>query len=253
MEISLRGNLDERDFGFYYFAEAPDTARPNPRYKKKFEAIAGNRYIFFLMQERGCLRSIGDVGEYSIRVASGAHPGYSAPASDLVRGMADVLLKKGEGADLDAFAHRLRSSVELINRWGSSRIYSIQLLKSLLVESEPLRRVACQTLVDLYTGQYGCLDQIRDDPEESSDARQWATTAAEQAARWERQLIDNLEDPANLQFGKLPHPDSRISVREELESLLSSPNTRVRGEACVALRRFYPHESKECDAAMKRD
>jgi hypothetical protein len=129
LENVLKGTIEQPEFTFYYFGQ--NSARGwNPFYKILFRAEPAKRYIFFLVRENGVLRSIGDVGEYFIEVRSGAHPGYIPPdlkdgwidQADLGHAVADVLLKKGDGADSSnptAFAFYLWKSVNLANRWGS--------------------------------------------------------------------------------------------------------------------------------------
>jgi hypothetical protein len=83
LENSLRGDITGPALTFYYFANGkyPDS-KPNPRYKQLFEAVPGYRYLLFLTSERDVLRSIGDVGSYSIRIATGTHPHISGEIED---------------------------------------------------------------------------------------------------------------------------------------------------------------------------
>src|SRR6266852_7845789 len=97
LENSLRGPKPADQFKFYYFADAKlPGAIPNPLHRKMFEASPGKRYLLFLCQERNVLRSIGDVGAYSIPVLSGVHSSYEAAQEDpfstgLGRAIADIL------------------------------------------------------------------------------------------------------------------------------------------------------------------
>jgi hypothetical protein len=191
---------------------------------------------FFLSVEKGVLRSIGDVGEYSVRVLSGAHPDYKAP-SNLGVAVADILLTKGIGFDAERFAKTLRPSNYLADRWGS-RLHNIQLLRLLVTEPEPVGSAARQELVTNYNGQYDCLYRIRDDTGEPEAVREQARSLlAKQTAR-DAHLLESLKDPAHLWY------DSR--QLEELKSVLAAPNPMIRKAACGAMRRYYPHDHEAC-------
>jgi hypothetical protein len=191
------------------------------------------------------LRSIGDVGDYSIRVESGRHPEFVKPSDDLGRAVADILLKKGVDSNIEFFPRSLWAAVRLANSWGS-RLYNMRLLRDLLVEPEPVRKAACSALVELFYEQYECLSGIRDDPEEPDSNKDYARYMLEREEQRRAGLIQQLRDPADLRFTKMEEPDSREGIFEELQGLLFSPNIDVRKSACTALKRYYPHEKTQC-------
>ena len=252
LENTLRGKIDGPEFSFYYYGQ--HSARGwNPFYSVLFRAEPAKRYIFFLVRENGVLRSIGDVGEYCIEVWSGAHPAYISPAvkdgwidqAELGRAVADILLKKGEGAattNAKAFAFYIQSSVNLANRWGSLG-YNIRLLRDLLSEPEPFRESACRALVKYYDSQYDCLYQLRDDTSKAPETREYARTELEHQKNKDVQIIENLRDPASLVLPAIGESRDRRVIFEELESLRSSPNDEIRKGACIAIRRYYPNET----------
>jgi hypothetical protein len=244
VEVAIRGDVGA-ELEFYYFVQADDSPGNNPRYRLMFEAEPGRRYIFFLCREGAALRSVGDVGEYSLKIFSGAHRNYRPPAKDAATAVQDILLKRGEGSDPAALVYGLQFSVVAANRWGS-RLHAIQLLRELLAEPEPVRSAACDQLVFWYSGQYSCLYRIRDDPAEPEAARDHARAALAKQGPKDARLIEMLRDPAGLDFPVIGRADSRRAVLEELESLLDSPNALVREEACVALARYYPYETNLC-------
>ena len=129
LENRLRGQLPDGEFEFYYFADSKGT---NPRYKVLYSADSGGRYIFFLNFENHSLRSIGDVGEYSIEVFSGIHSEIG-DGEDLGRTVAKILFSRGEGFDPEAFGRELLSYISLADSWGSP-IYNVELLRGLLSE-----------------------------------------------------------------------------------------------------------------------
>ena len=238
-------NLALPEVTFYYFDQDFYSPQPNPNYKWTLEAKPRERYIFFLSVEKGVLRSIGDVGEYSVRVLSGAHPDYKVP-SNLGIAVADILLTKDAGFDAERFAKTLDRSINLADRWGS-RLHNIQLLRVLVTESEPVRSAACYELVTYYNGQYDCLYRIRDDTQEPEAVREQARSLLGKQTARDARLLEVLKDPAHLSY--LPvigMTDSRRQVLEELQSLLAATNPGVRESACGTLRRYYPHDHEAC-------
>jgi hypothetical protein len=234
-------NLALPELTFYYFDQDFYSPEPNPDYKQMFQAEPGERYIVFLSVENGVLRSVGDVGEYSVRVLSGAHPDYKVP-SNLGIAVADILLTKGAGFDAERFAKTLHRSKNLADRWGS-RLHNIQLLRVLVTEPEPVRSAACYELVTYYNGQYDCLYRIRDDTQEPEAVREQARGLLAKQNVWDARLLEVLKDPAHL--SSLPiigTTNRRQVVLDELKSLLATPNPKVRKAACEALRRYYPHD-----------
>jgi hypothetical protein len=257
LENSLRTTQTiSNAFDFYYFG-MHSRSDWNPRYKTLFQALPGKRYIFFLSAEGNVLRSVGDVGEYSILISSGSHPGYSPPTErersgntlpgpeGLGRSIADILLREGGQVDVSAFSSSLFGSAIICNHWGS-RYYDSQLLRALTNKPEPIRRAPCRVLTELFNSQYDCLFEIKNDANESAELRDWATRALENAARQDNELIRQLEDPASIESLNIDFPDSRNHIFEELQTLLRSPNEIIRTRACIALNRYFPHQAVPC-------
>ena len=219
LENLLRGQIDGSDgseFTFYYFA---DTEFPY-FYKRQFSASRGRRYIFFLNNENGVLRSIGDAGPYSLEVLSGTHPAYRA-GENLGAAVADILFKLGTDYDAKTLAGELSyaylyTQLAVADLWGS-RIHNTQLIRVLLGEPEPIRGRACQVLAARYEGQYDCLYKLRDDPNEPRDIREDARTRLLQLESSEKALVERLRDPARLEFPGIGEPDSRKRILEELQ------------------------------------
>ena len=208
LEIQLKGHPIGEEFTFYYFAQDPNSPQPNPIYNKLFAAKAGGRYLFFFSEENGALRAIGDVGEYSIPVQSGQHPGYKAP-SELGRAAADILLSRGEGANDEAFAHNILLDAPLLDKWGS-RLYNSQLLRRLTFQAEPVRMAACRELAENYNSQYDCLYRLRDDTNESTQIREEADALLVKQARRDELILATVLD---LTFPIIGQPDSRRRIR----------------------------------------
>lgn len=247
LENSLRGQIDGVEVSFYYFA---DTEFPH-FYQRQFDASPGRRYIFFLNNENGVLRSIGDAGPYSLEVLTGAHPGYRA-GENLGLAIADILFTLGADYDSTTLAKDLSyayldARLGVADLWGS-RLHNIQLIRGLLGEPEPIRSRACLVLAARYEGQYDCLYALMRDPNESSEVREKARTNLLQIEASEKALVERLRDPAILEFPGIGAPDSRKQILEELQSELGSPNSNVRRGACIALHRYYPHAEIACSA-----
>ena len=189
LETTIRGSTGQREFTFYYFVQSIRSPQAETRSTSRCSRlIQDERYIFFLSVENGFLRSIGDVGEYSLHVLSGLHSDYRAPAN-LGIAVADILLSRGERSKSQLVAKALHSSRVLVDRWGS-RLHNIQLLRELVAEPEPVRSAACHEIVRYYNGQYDCLYRIRDDPAEPDEERRKAEVLLAEQAKVDARLIE---------------------------------------------------------------
>ncbi|MEO8132001.1 MAG: hypothetical protein ABI822_33205 [Bryobacteraceae bacterium] len=245
LENLLKGRTPGPEFSFYYFADARlPKASPNPIHRILFEAKPGRRYIFFLSQEGQVLRSIGDVGDFTIPVFSGAHPGAAdlngnPDPAQLAGRIADILLVSGTGFDAREFARNIVYARLAADRVGS-REYTAHLLRDLLSQTEPLRSAACYELVHSFYGQYQCLTNLSNDVSLDSGARERASRALEDEKRKELRLKEQLREPATLGFGKMLRPDSRIANLEELKIMLSAPDPEIHRLVCRAIQRYFP-------------
>jgi hypothetical protein len=247
LENTLRGDGPRDEFSFYYFADAKlPGAIPNPVHRLLFEAMPGRRYLLFLCREQDVFRSVGDVGDYTIPVFSGAHPLYKPPddgpySTGLCRAIADILLTPGEGFDPNKFAQNIAYARLTSDQLGS-RLYTVNLLLRILVQREPLRSAACFELAHSYYGHYSCLAELNADPTLAPGVRKHAADVLEEQLESDRALKQALHDPATLDFGKLLRPDSRQAILEELQLILADPDPEVRALACGALRRYFPYD-----------
>jgi len=248
-ENSLRGSLAGRELSFFYFADGKYAdAKPNPRYKRLFQATPGSRYIFFLTMELGVLRSIGDVGDYQIQVTTGTHSGGFS--GDIGTQISEILLIPGGGTDLRGMTQNLPDYAGIADVWGT-RPHTVELLRQLLSHGEPLRSAACGTLVLRYRGQGDCVADLAADASESAETRQRALGELKQQNIERRLLIDDLEDPAHLAYVDFGG-DSRRRLREELQTLLFARDPLLRQRTCTALKRFYPYNAEpKCSETMK--
>jgi hypothetical protein len=251
LENALKGNLEGTELTFFYFGgtgypETTPTRYPpaNNRLKRSFRADPGSQYLFFLMRDKGTLRSIGDVGDYSIPVLTGVRPERSMESEDLGRRVSRILLSPGDGADLNGLAKSLLTYSNIADTWGS-RPFSVQLLRELIPLGEPVRSQACGVLVEHYEGQYDCLEAIAKDSNETLENRQEALRELQEKAVRRRILLDELKDPAQLGAS-----DSLRKMREEYETLLFSSDPVIHDRTCTALRRYFPRDAEpKCSQA----
>jgi hypothetical protein len=238
-ENSLNGGLTGRELRFFYFADGkyPDS-KPNPSDKRLFQAEPGSRYLFFLKYERGVLRSIGDVGNYSVLVTTGVHPEGWAKETDVGTLISEILLSPGNGANPGLMVKKLHEYRWRADYWGS-RPLTVRLLRHLTTLPEPLRAAACGELVANYMGQDDCLRTIAADPNESPELRQDALREMKAREPTRLRFFDSLKDPASMEYLNWGG-DSLRRMREEFETVLLGTDPVLHARACTALKRYFP-------------
>jgi len=254
-ENSLKGGLTEPELRFFYFADGRyPGSKPNPHYARLFSAKPGARYLFFLTHDRSVLRSLGDVGDYSILVSTGTRPEASTKGMDIGPLVSEVLLTPGDGADLNLLAKQLFSYSRIADLWGS-RLLTAKLLRHLTSLPEPMRLDACGVLVVSYLGQDDCLQTIAHDADESPQNRQEALRelkGLQEKTVPRQRLLETLNDPAMPTYLSI-YDDSQHRIREELETILLGTDAALRERACTALKRYYPYDAEpECSGEKKR-
>jgi hypothetical protein len=251
-EVVFRGEVAE-EFTFYYFVPNRELSAPNPHYKSMFAAEPKRQYVFFLGNENGVLRSIGDVGAYSLRVRTGMHPNFHMPASNgatepsvVANAIADLVLTIGDEPDLPGLAYDLLSVPSLLDRWGS-RLHTFLLVRKLLIQPEPVRSAACALLAESYVADETCLHEIRDDIKTPSEIRQRMEELLTSFRHAPEDTLKKLKDSGGLALpGRVQPPDSRKELLDELRILLYDSYPPLREEACAAIQRHFPGE--ECMA-----
>jgi hypothetical protein len=250
----------ELDFLFF----ATELNAYNPFHKVPFQAVPGRRYLFALIRQGSGLRSIGDVGDYSVGVYSGFHPpttrvnGKSLSESsqaEIGNRISQILLQRGDGLDPAEFSLNLAKYI-LIAEALSSHLQTYNLLHTLLRDShEPsVQASACFELNRYFPGQYECLERLQYEERQDTQARLKARERLEEARRVDEELLKSLRDPAWLGTSNLLKPDSREQNYEQLQILLGHPKALFRNLACAALQRYYPHRpASACDARQTRN
>lgn len=148
-------------------------------------------------------------------------------------------------------AQKLSDYSKIADNWGS-RPLTVQLLRSLLSLTEPVRSTACGVLVESYRGQYDCLRAMAEDASESPQLRQWALAEWKQRIVERQLLLEDLKDPARLAYMDWAQ-DSRRRLREEFQTFLLPPDAILHARACAALKRYYPWDAEpRCSEATER-
>ena len=217
-----------------------------------YQVAPGNRCLFFLTRDGEILRSSGDVLDYTLRLRSGRHSQliFDHPA-DVGDTIAQLLLGLGTDYDSEGMARNLRFMASISDHLAT-RVRTVNLLERLTDKGgvpSDIVNSACLVLAEGYYGHYACLNQIRDSPSFSVEVRK---NAADLLAKHtaEMTILKQWLATYPLQaFSKAPFPDSLARTRQELELLLTCPDTVVRHLACSALRRNYPDpEPAKCNS-----
>ena len=245
VENVLRGGIVDRDVQFYYFGYANENHgyRGPPR----FHVSPGERRVFFLTRELGHLRSVGDVVDYTLFVASGSHAQFKQmPESSIGYSIASVMLSLGERYSSSEMGASLPLTCPVSDHL-TSRKNTVDLLKLLMQSPDKdLATSACLYLAANYGGQHRCLAEVLASSATDSIVRSQAERIAKDCWRRTEYLRRSLQRFPLQAFSDIPVPDSLQAIREELELLLDDPDEQIRGLACDALRRSYPEPEAAC-------
>jgi len=249
VENTLKGGTPLGHASFYFFEFAPSNVNGYsgpPRY----HLTPGERRIVFLANQSGRLRAVRDVLDYTIQVFSGEHEESSVQGRDIGESIANVLLTVGRNATSGAMA-RTMSEVSSVADQVTSRSHNVELLNALFSEKTDthLSASACFELTARYYGQYGCLAEILTDMKFAPDLRKKAGGLLVKARRDTIALKRSLSTYPLLAFTKAPRATDIGAVREELQMLLSDPDTSIRKAACAVLRLNYPESEIRCKVA----
>jgi hypothetical protein len=176
-ENVLKGEVGGPVFRYYYFAV--DTTHvysresaPGPIFAPTHRPQAGKRYVLFLKEDAGVLRSVGDVFDYSEQVLSGCHPDSERRfRSPVGAAIAEILLTPGIGHSacfLDG------QQIELSRYYLTSKAMTAELIEPFLHNPDAaVRACACQALAYyLYPGYEKCVFSILKDPQVDKATKQ---------------------------------------------------------------------------------
>lgn len=242
------GKALTNEFDFVYFGLSDERAY-NPYHRQLFRATAGERYLLLLIRQRNMIRSIGDVGNFTIPVYTGKHSTAAAAGLAATRiqraqdsfgaRISSLLLTIGSLPQPEDLARRLYQ-YRLISEGLGSRLQTFHLLRGLLTSEPDIRAAACFELNESFTGQSSCLKEIAADTRRDDGTRAKASTMFGRVQRLEQLRLGDLIDPAHLGFSPMMSPDSMSANYDELVILLGHPDARFRRSACAAIRRYYP-------------
>ncbi len=254
-ELQVRGSKTEaiaESFHFEYFA-AVDSRTPLAYARSLFQADVGHRYLFFLYRDESGLRSIGDVGDYSVRVYAGATRDVTPREKGDSEGLAHILLRVHDGANPSEFSAHLRESYSVAAQY-TSRLVLRRLLRELLAHSEGgIRREACLLLSDRFRGQEGCIRTEFIAAHKGDQDVSYYHELLRKAAASDERLANALTDPARLEF--FADLSGRLTrALEELVLLLDHPNSKIRVMACDAVQRYFPLSdwARSCNSVLRR-
>lgn len=228
----------EKTFIFTYYAIA-DRGAYQPYHKFFFQAEQRQRYIFMLIRQKGSLRSIGDVGNYTIPLYGGEHNLMIAPmardsANDFGKRIALFLLTLGPGYDAAKYAGYLHRYGPIAQAIGSS-LENFRMLKELENAAAPIKTSACFELNHYFWGQEACLRAIKDDPQQDESTRRIAADILDRAVEREKLLPGSLRDH-EVPFSAATEADGSY---QKLQILLEHPSAEIRQLACKTLRRDF--------------
>jgi len=255
VENIIRGKAVPSEITFYYFASSvvvPRNQDLNP----------GSRYIVFLRDESGILRTVTDLTSSEILVLSGAHEQSELPVTppsakvggdwneyDMSDAIAYVLFTPGVGCDSAALTERLIDTIERAGRLLSvPPEYLVALMRALRTNSDQrLRTEACSALLGEFRLQDACIDDAlrASDPEVQRMGGQLLARARSGEAKLLRDLG---EDPLGV---AIYYGDSR-DFKSALTRFATDQRTAVRRRACEILHVLYTTaELPQCDGVSK--
>lgn len=232
VELVIKGEMGKGAVQFYFFT---NTLSENGYTTIRYWLDSGYRYVVFLREDGGVLRTMVDVGEMELRVRSG-NPGSIHLPADSGMAVASVLLTPGR--DYEAgFPTNIGHTLAVIEPLAPPA-YLVSLLRALLAHpNRGVREQACLALSRTYPYRDACLNELLGSIDEPV-RRQAADMVASQR-RNEPQLLRALEeDPVSLSVSgnvkDLAGDLGLFSLDHDLE---------VRTLACRALTRLFPRTS----------
>lgn len=212
-----------------------------------FRPVPGERRVLFLSQSR-TLRVVGDVYDYTIRVASGKHNIPRDDGRTPWERLGEVLLTLGTEYNPAALCAAIPRYARIMDRL-SSRPYTAALLNA-LTKSENLQiaKEACIELSKSYYGQYGCLYDLMKDYRLTANERR----AAEAALASERMAstalrIELARDPLGA-LRRAPFSDSLSTLKGEFGLLSADPDEKTARIACDILDTVFRMKPETCSS-----
>lgn len=238
VENVIRGGLPKGRIQFYLFA---NTLSANGYHTVLAWMEAGARYIVFLREDGGILRTLADVGGGNIRTWSGRHDSIptsqSQPAGE-DPGTSIALLALVPSTDFDkGFAANIQRTSDAVSQFAPPKEI-VLLLRNLLANRDAdVRAQACLTLSRNFSYQDPCLPKLLQstDGEILQQATIWSRKRSRTQAGTQALLKSLREAPLSLSIS------GRVrDLPGDLELFTLDSDPAVRQQACDTLGRLFP-------------
>lgn len=236
VENLIQGELREGPIRFYFFTNSVTAGDAYATVQTWFDA--GSRYVVFLREDGGILRTMADLTQPNIKIRSGRHDKLPLSLKDAPRG--------DPGAVIAAAA--LTPATDHVNGFAESitdsfgQLVSVapygyvgRLLRALLANSDQAtRESACLALSFHYSYRDPCFESLSDskDPE----IRQRASVLAPAKRASPQRLVSAL----SVAPDSITAPEVVEAVADELELYTFDRDVSVSRQACRALSRIFP-------------
>ena len=148
VENLLKGDVPGSEITVYYFVISPHNNKSVAIYP--YTSEAGERRMFFLRNESGVIRPVGDVNDYTLGVASGSHKGLEAkPGASLGEKISWILLTPGRRFRPRPFATYLSESRAVAMSVCSESCTQALLRQLLTNDNEAVRNAASRQILAL--------------------------------------------------------------------------------------------------------
>jgi hypothetical protein len=250
VENMIQGELPGGPIRFYFFTNSVAPGSIYPILRMWFDP--GSRYVVFLREDGGILRTMADLDDPHIKIHSGRHDALPLSLNDAPR--------RDPGAVIAAAAltpsadHVEGFAAGIVDTFGPLSsivpdVYIARLLRALLASpDQATREWACVTLSFHFSYRDPCFSSLLDskDPE----IRQRASVLAPAKRANPQRLLSAL----SIAPDSITAPEISDAIADELESFTYDQDLAVVRQACVALRRIFPsREVPRCKGMMNAD
>lgn len=236
VENVIQGELPEKPIRFYFFTNSVASGSVYPIVRTWFHP--GSRYVVFLRDDGGILRTMADLTEPNIRIRSGRHNTLPLSLDDAPRRDPGAVIAT---AALTPSADHVEGFAEgMADTYGRLGLivpdgYIARLLRALLANpDQATRERACLTLSFHYSYRDPCFSNLLDskDPE----VRQQASVLAPAKRASPQRLLSEL----SIAPDSINAPEFLDPLADELELFTFDLDFAVRRQACIAVHRIFP-------------
>jgi hypothetical protein len=232
VENIIQGELPKGPIQFYFFA---NTTSKDGYTTIKYWLTPGRRYVVFLREEAGVLRTMADLAPPKIQVLSGRHDQIATGKSPSDLGRAILHIALTPTGDYDkVFASGIQQTVSSILEFVAPSDLARSLRILLTHPDRAIQDQACLTIAREFRYRDPCLPKLlnANDPAIQQQARLWMQGRQESGHELLTLLRDN---PLALSAsGKVE------DLASDLETFTWDWDAEVRKQACATLRRLFP-------------